>query len=426
MAIFMRAKIFFSLLSFICLVFFLSGCATARLSHRVFRPEKLAAMDAAINQAIASNKCPGGVLWLEHESGGDASSPMGGGAPRPVAYHKAYGHRALVPKREVMTQDTVFDLASLTKVVATTPAVMLLIERGQVKLDAPVQDYIHEFTGGEKDQVTVRELLTHTSGLPPDIETKSDWHGWNTAIQKACAIELQSPPGTAYKYSDINFILLGEIVQRVSQMPLQDFVQREIFGPLKMKDTGFLPLQRGIKLSRIAPTEVVNGRPWRGIVHDPTARKMGGVAGHAGLFSTASDLARYARMMLNLGELDGVRIFQPETVRLMTTNQMPPAVHILHGLGWDIDSPYAGPRGKWFPLGSYGHTGWTGGSLWIDPVSKTFVIFLSNRNHPTEAGSVIALRRTLGTLAAEALADFDFSRSAGGQPATQPSPAGRR
>ncbi len=387
----------------LCLaVFLVAGCATLRVSRPVFRPDKLAAMDAAINTAIAQHKCPGGVLWLERDDSN--ARPLG-------IYRKAYGSRAIVPKREKMTQDTVFDLASLTKVIATTPAIMLLVQRGAVKLDAPVKDYIPEFTGGERNRVTVRELLTHTSGLPPDIETKSDWHGWDAAIHKACTIPLESPPGTVYRYSDINFELLAEIVRRVSDMPLQDFVEREIFGPLKMKDTCFLPLQHGIPLSRIAPTEVVNGKPWRGIVHDPTARKMGGVAGHAGLFSTAHDLARYARMLLNLGELDGVRIFQPKTVRLMTSNQMPPAVHMLHGLGWDIDSPYAGPRGKWFPLGSYGHTGWTGTSLWIDPFSKTFIIFLSNRNHPTEAGNVIALRRELGTLAAEAVAGCDFSRT---------------
>jgi CubicO group peptidase (beta-lactamase class C family) len=395
-----KTKIVFGL----ALALVLAGCATTQVSREVFRPDKLAAMDQAIDTAIANHKCPGGVLWLERD--GEDGKPLG-------IYYKAYGERAIVPKREKMTKDTVFDMASLTKVVATTPAIMLLIQRGDVKLDAPVKDYIPEFTGDGRDKITVRELLTHTSGLPPDIETKTDWHGWDTAIHMACTIPLESPPGTVYRYSDINFELLGEIVQRVSKMPLQDFVQKEIYGPLKMKDTGFLPLQRGIKLSRIAPTEVVNGKPWRGIVHDPTARHMGGVAGHAGLFCTAHDLARYARMMLNLGELDGVRIFKPETVKLMTSMQMPPGFTMLHGLGWDIDSPYAGPRGKWFPLGSYGHTGWTGTSLWIDPYSKTFIIFLSNRNHPTEAGSVIALRRKLGTLAAEAVVGFDFTNVPG-------------
>ena len=375
----------------------LAGCATHRPPANVFRPEKLAAMDAAINQAIANHKCPGGVLWLESNG---------------AAYHKAFGCRALVPAREAMTEDTVFDAASLTKVVATTPCVMLLVERGQLNLEAPVRTYIPEFTGGGRDAITVRELLTHTSGLPEDVETKSDWQGQATAIAKACAMPLQSPPGTAFKYSDINFILLGEIVQRVSRTPLEVFARREIFAPLHMKDTGYLPLQNGrIRRSRIAPTEVVAGQAWRGVVHDPTARKMGGVAGHAGLFTTAADLARYARMLLNQGALDGVRIFQPATVALMTRVQTPPEIAAKRGLGWDIDSPYAGPRGRWFPVGSFGHTGWTGGSLWLDPFSKTFVIFLSNRNHPTEAGSVIALRRQLGTLAAEALVQVDFSKA---------------
>jgi len=343
-------------------------------------------MDAAILAAIANSNCPGGVLWVEHDG---------------VAYHKAYGNRALVPAVEVMTEDTIFDAASLTKVTATTPAMMILIERGQVKLDAAVTNYIPEFGDGEKGLVTVRELMTHTSGMPPDIETKPDWHGEATAIQKACAEKLFAPPGTVFKYSDINFFLLGEIVQRVSGTRLEVFVQKEIYGPLKMTDTGYLP--RKDKISRIAPTEVVDGVPYRGVVHDPTARHMGGVAGHAGLFVSTSDLARYARMLLNQGELDGVRIFKPETVKLMTSVQTPLEITAKRGLGWDINSPYAGPRGNVFPVGSYGHTGWTGGSLWIDPASRTFVIFMSNRNHPTEAGSVIALRHKLGTLAAESV-----------------------
>jgi CubicO group peptidase (beta-lactamase class C family) len=379
-----------------CVIFLLLlglafGCATA--PQTVFRPEKLAAMDAAITNAIANQQCPGGVLWLEHNG---------------TAYHKAFGSRALVPAREPMTEDTIFDAASLTKVIATTPAVLLLIERGQVKLDAPVQTYMPEFTGDGKALVTVRELMTHTSGLPPDIETKTDWHGQAEAIKKACAEKLQTKPGTVFKYSDINFFLLGEIVQRVSRTPLEVFARREIFTPLKMTDTGFLPPTE--KLFRIAPTEVVTGKPWRGIVHDPTARHMGGVAGHAGLFTTAPDLARYARMLLNQGKLDGVRFFKPETVQLMTSVQTPPEISAKRGLGWDIDTAFSGPRGDLFPLGSYGHTGWTGGSLWLDPASETFVIFLSNRNHPTEAGNVISLRHTLGTLAAEAVANGDFSR----------------
>ena len=377
----MRSK-FFIVLAWIFL------CVTPQIFAGVFRAEKLAEMDAAINFAIASNKCPGGVLWLEHDG---------------VAYHKAFGSRAIVPAREAMTEDTIFDAASLTKVVATTPAVMLLVERGQIKLDAAVTNYIPEFAGDGKELITVKELLTHTSGLPPDIETKSDWHGQAEAIKRACAEKLQSKPGTVFKYSDINFFLLGEIVQRMSKTPLEIFVQREIYAPLKMTDTGFLPLHNKKEISRIAPTEVVGEIPFRGIVHDPTARHMGGVAGHAGLFFTASDLARYARMLLNNGELNGVRIFKPETVKLMTSAQTPPEISAKRGLGWDIATSFSGPRGDIFPIGSYGHTGWTGGSLWIVPASQTFVIFLSNRNHPTEAGNVIPLRHKLGTLAAEAI-----------------------
>jgi uncharacterized protein YbbC (DUF1343 family)/CubicO group peptidase (beta-lactamase class C family) len=349
-------------------------------------------MDSAVQQAIAEKRCPGGVLWLES---------------RGASYHKAYGNRAVVPSIEPMTEDTIFDAASLTKVVACTPAVMWLIEHGKIVLDEPVRTYIPEFAGEGRDSVTVRHLLTHTSGLRPDIETRTDWHGQAEAIRKACEERLQSVPGTVFRYSDINFFMLGEIVQRVSKTPLQDFVREKIYAPLGMSDTGYLPAETN--MLRIAPTEVVAGKPWRGVVHDPTARHMGGVAGHAGLFFTASDLAKYARMLLNGGQLDGIRIFKPETVRLMTTVQPPESLTARRGLGWDIDSGYSGPRGRLFPLGSYGHTGWTGTSIWIDPFSQTFLIFLSNRNHPNESGNIGSLRAKLGTLAAEAIGDFNFA-----------------
>jgi uncharacterized protein YbbC (DUF1343 family)/CubicO group peptidase (beta-lactamase class C family) len=364
-----------------------------------FPAEKLQAMDQVVAQAIQDKRFPGGVLWVEHQK---------------AVYHRAYGNRALVPKVEAMTEDTLFDAASLTKVVAGTPAIMLLVERGALRLDDPVRKFIPEFTGGGKEEVTVRQLLTHTSGLRPDIETRSDWTGQATAIRKACEEKLQTAPGTALRYSDINLFLVGEIVQRVAKTPLETFVQKEIYQPLGMIDTGFLPPSS--KLGRVAPTEVVAGIPYRGVVHDPTARKMGGVAGHAGLFTTAADLALYARMLLNQGSLDGVRIFKPETVRLMTSVQTPATISARRGLGWDIDSNYSGPRGSIFPLGSYGHTGWTGTSLWIDPFSKTFVIFLSNRNHPDESGNVGPVRNQLGTLAAEAVRNFDFASVSGALP----------
>jgi uncharacterized protein YbbC (DUF1343 family)/CubicO group peptidase (beta-lactamase class C family) len=357
-----------------------------------FFPEKLAQMDTEIQQNISSNRLPGGVLWFERNG---------------AIYHKAYGQRAVVPRKEQMTEDTIFDAASLTKVLATAPSIMLLIERGKIELDAPLVRYLPEFKSNGKDAITIRNLLTHTSGLPSGLPRDQPWQGYAKGIEIASEQPLTAPVGTIFHYSDINFIILGEVVRRVSGMLLSEFAQREFYTPLKMVDTSFLP--PASKLDRIAPTEKQGDRVLRGVVHDPTSRKMGSVAGHAGVFTTAADLARFARFMLNKGELEGVRILKPETVRLMTSVQSPPAVAARRALGWDIDSPYAGPRGKIFPIGSYGHTGWTGTSIWIDPFSRTFLILLSNRNHPDESGNVIGLRSHLGTIAAEAVRDFNFA-----------------
>jgi uncharacterized protein YbbC (DUF1343 family)/CubicO group peptidase (beta-lactamase class C family) len=356
----------------------------------IFHAAKLKEMDAEVSRTIAAGGCPGAVLWLESEG---------------LYYRKSYGQRALVPTEEPMTTDTIFDAASLTKVVATTPAVLLLMERGQVELDAPVRTYLAEFSGEGREAITVRHLLTHTSGLPAGL-TRAGWTGYSEAIAQACRERPSEPPGISFRYSDVNFILLGEVVHRVSQLPLDQFANRELFQPLRMNDTRFLPPTD--RQARIAPTTQEGDRVMRGEVHDPTARRMGGVAGHAGLFTTAADLARFARMLLNEGQLDRAKVFQPQTVRLMTSVQSPENVPDRRGLGWDIDSPYAGPRGAHFPVGSYGHTGWTGTSLWIDPYSRTFLVLLSNRNHPTEEGSVAALRRRLGTLGAEAVAGFNY------------------
>ena len=336
-----------------------------------FHSDKLREMDAAVRLAIADGRLPGGVLWLERNGS---------------VYQSAYGERTA---NEPNTADTIYDMASLTKVLATAPAVMKLVELGKLELDAPLKRYLPEFVS---DRVTVRSLLTHTSGERPGMPL-AGWSGYEAGIAKALAQPLGEEPNSRIRYSDVNFILLGELVRRVSGDSLDVFCQREIFAPLKMTDSAFRPA----KSDRIAPTTI------RGEVHDPTARQLGGVAGHAGLFSTASDVAKFARMML-----DGGPVLKPETIALMTVVATPAGVEGRRGLGWDIDTPYSGPRGKWFPLGSYGHTGWTGGSLWIDPFSRTFVIFLSNRNHPTEAGNVLPLRMKLGTLAAEAVKDFNF------------------
>jgi uncharacterized protein YbbC (DUF1343 family)/CubicO group peptidase (beta-lactamase class C family) len=356
-------------------------------------------MDAAIQRCIQTNGTPGAVLWLER--GGQS-------------YHKAYGSRSVSPERERMTEDTLFDGASLTKVIATTPAIMLLVERGRIDPEAPLQRYIAEFHGDGKEQITVRQLLTHTSGLRPDLDLTPAWSGYEKAIELACEEKLVSPPGTVFRYSDINFLLLGEIVHRVSGKTLADFVAAELYDPLRMVDTSFLPPTS--KRGRIAPTEEADGEMLRGTVHDPTARRMGGVAGHAGVFTTAADLARFARMMLNQGELDGVRIFRPETVKAMVSVQSPSELAARRGFGWDIDSGYSRPRGKHFPIGSYGHTGFTGTCMWIDPFSGTFWIFLSNRVHPDGKGNVLPLEGELGTLAAEAVLGFDFANVPGALP----------
>ena len=358
---------------------------------RTFDQRKLNAIDVAIHQARGEKRLPGGVLWLERQG---------------VAFHSAYGMASTQPVSTLAQGDTIYDAASLTKVVATTPAVLLLHERGKLKIEDPVRKHLPEFTGQGRESITIRQLLTHTSGLRPDISVNG-WTGHQECIAK-CVLEVpRAAPDERFIYSDINFQLLDEIVRRVSGKRLDVFCTEEIFGPLKMHDTGYNPPVT--KHARIAPTTVTDGKVLRGVVHDPRARKTSGIAGHAGLFTTAPDLARYARMLLQAGKLDGIQLFKAETVQLMTSVQTLPNLPARRGLGWDIDTGYSSPRGHKFPLGSFGHTGFTGPSLWIDPYSETFVVFLCNRVHPTEHGpSVVPLRRTLGTLAAEAVKGFDF------------------
>lgn len=361
--------------------------------------QKLDAIHVAVQKARVEKRLPGGVLWLEREG---------------AVFHRAYGMASVEPVNAVAQPDTIYDAASLTKVVATTPAVLLLHERGELNLDDPVKTYLPEFTGEGREAITLRQLLTHTSGLRPDISV-TGWNGHRECIAKCIAEIPRAKPDERFIYSDINFQLLDEIVRRVSGQRLDVFCAKEIFGPLKMKDTGYNP--PAAKRTRIAPTTVSNGKALQGIVHDPRARKTAGIAGHAGLFTTAPDLARYARMLLQGGQLDGVRLFKPETVQLMTSVQTPPSLSARRGLGWDIDTGYSSPRGHKFPLGSYGHTGFTGPSLWIDPFSKTIIIFLCNRVHPTERGpSIVPLRRVIGTVAAESVKGFDFENVPGALP----------
>ena len=354
-----------------------------------FHPDVIRKIDFTMAQAIHEKKIPGGVLWI----GSDLKS-----------WQKAYGLRAIVPQSETATVRTVYDMASLTKVLATTPAILILVDRGMLALNASVSKYIPDFAGEGRGNVTLHHLLTHTSGLRPGLSLRENWHGSAAAINLACNESLQQLPGKKFTYSDINFILLGEIVRRVSGKPLDEFAKEEIFLPLKMRDTGFNPATSS--RPRIAPTEKVEGQMLRGKVHDPTARRLGGVAGHAGVFGTAADLARFAGMILAEGQLDGVRILSKQSVQLMASVQTPAGMRDRRSLGWDIHTGYSSPRGNLSSNESFGHTGFTGPSLWIDPSTRSFWILLTNRVHPEGRGAVVPLRRALGTLAFEAVSTY--------------------
>jgi len=359
---------------------------------------RLATVDAVIEKAIAEKQVPGAVLLV--------------GRGSEILYRKAYGMRALVPQAEPMTLDTIFDMASLTKVVATTTGVMILVEEGRIRLNDRVATFIPDFGRYGKGDITIRHLLTHVSGLRPDLDLSDDsWRSYGEAIRRACEEVPTSAPGERFVYSDINFFLLAEVVARVSGMPFDRFVQNRVARPLRMKDTMFNPSPS--LRARIAPTEMCTPYGWpcegpnqvmlRGIVHDPTARRMGGVAGHAGLFSTATDLSRFCRMILGGGALGRVRVLSPLTVVKMSTPATPAGVASVRGLGWDLDTSYSSNRGELFPVGSFGHTGFTGTSLWLDPVTKTYVILLSNRVHPDGKGDATPLRARVATIVASAL-----------------------
>lgn len=361
-------------------------------------PQRFAQIDEVVEQAIAARLLPGAVVLI--------------GRGDEILYEKAFGQRAVSPAAESMTVDTIFDLASLTKVVATTTAVMRLVEDGRVRLNDPVAAFVPGFERYGKGGITVRHLLTHVSGLRPDVDLAAPWDGYEAAIDLAREEVPVAVPGERFVYSDINFFLLGHIVRVVSGTMLDDYLRREIFEPLGMNDTMFNPPPR--LQPRIAPTERCErmaawpcqtpaAAPLRGVVHDPTARRMGGVAGHAGLFSTARDLARFARMLVNGGRVDTARVLAPLTVAKAIAPATPPGMSSVRGLGWDIDTSYSANRGELMPIGSFGHTGFTGTSIWIDPKSRLFVIFLSSRLHPDGKGDVTALRGRVATIAAAAM-----------------------
>jgi uncharacterized protein YbbC (DUF1343 family)/CubicO group peptidase (beta-lactamase class C family) len=331
-------------------------------------------VDRVAQEAVEAGEIPGAVIVV--------------GQGERILYRKAFGSRRLVPDREVMTEDTVFDLASLTKVVATASAVMLLWEQGKLSLDAPVGRYVPEFRSHAWDALTTRRLLTHTGGLPAIPPTGAVRHGFPSATWALARLRPESQPGALFRYSDTGFILLGELVRRVSGQPLDRFLSQRLFGPLGMRETTFHP--DASLHSRVAPTEIVNGQPLHGLVHDENARLLGGVAGHAGLFATADDLARFCQMLVDKGRWEGGQVLKASTIRSMW---MPVQLgETIRGLGWDMVSPFSRTMAPFFPIGSVGHTGFTGTALWIDPGTKTYLIVLTNRVHPYGKGSVNPLR----------------------------------
>ena len=356
--------------------------------------KRLAQLDEVIETSIAQEETPGAVVLVARQGR--------------IVYRKSFGHRALIPHQEAMTLDTLFDVASLTKVLATATSILILVEEGKVSLTDRVSQYLPPFAQKGKDPITVVQLLTHYSGLRADLDLDQPWEGYETAIELAFQEKPISPPGEQFIYSDINYIVLAEMVREVSGQTLNEFAAKRIFLPLGMTKTRFLPPPQ--VHDQIAPTDFRDGQLLRGVVHDPTTARMGGVAGHAGVFSTVEDTAIYAQMILNGGLYNGVRILSPLSVLQMTTPQSPVGATDWRGLGFDIRTPFSGPRGDLFPVGSVGHTGFTGTSLWIDPVSEVFVILFTNRVHPDGEGSVISLRKRVASVVAASVMDLPSAK----------------
>ena len=357
-------------------------------------PERLARLDDVIQASLEAEEIPGAVLLVARRGR--------------TIYRKAFGLRSQKPTVEAMTVDSIFDVASLTKVMATSTSIMILVEEGKIALNEPVSDFIPRFARRGKEKVTLLHLLTHHSGLRPDLDLVPKWTGHDRAIDLACRERLVSDPGEKFVYSDINYLLLGEVVQRVSGMGLDQFAASRIFKPLGMTDTGFLPTPDA--KYRLVPTILRDGEMLRGQVHDPTASRMGGVAGNAGVFSTVDDTAVWAQMLLNGGDYGGVRVLSPLGALKMSTPQEDRSSPDWRGAGFDIETRFSTVRGDLFPTGSYGHTGYTGTSVWMDPYTETIVILFTSRLHPDGKGDVVSLRSKVASVVAASLVDVRIPR----------------
>ncbi len=364
------------------------GLASGNLRH----------LDTIVEEALARKDFPGAVLLV--------------GRKGKVVYRKAFGHSQLVPQRRPMEESMIFDLASLTKPVATATSIMILVEQGRLSLDEKVRDYVPEFSpyideaSKPADDARIWHLLTHTSGLPPytdalEVEKKYGRPcSLDNLVSYIAQLHKAGPPGASFAYSCLGYITLAYILKEITGQDIAAFSEEHIFKPLDMKHTFFVAPDK--YRASCVPTEVVEGKPLVGVVHDPLARLQGGVSGNAGLFSTADDLATFAMMMLNRGEHKGRRILGPLTVERMTS-VWPKANFAGRGLGWDIDSSYSTTGGDLFGPRSYGHTGYTGISIWIDPDTETFVIFLTNRVHPVDKGSIVDMRSRVANVVAASI-----------------------
>jgi uncharacterized protein YbbC (DUF1343 family) len=342
-------------------------------------------IDDAIQEALQQKRMPGCVVCI--------------GRQGKIAFLRAYGNKQVEPDEIPMTTDTVFDLASLTKPIATATSIMLLVERGKLRISDNVASHLPEFGQNEKEDITVHQLLTHQSGLIADNPLSDYLDGPEKSWERIFALGVTSEPGTRFVYSDVNFLVLGELVRRISGKDVHEFSQENIFRPLSMHQTGFVP---GDELrNRAAPTERRSDKWMQGEVHDPRAYHLGGIAGHAGLFSTAEDLAVYATMMAGRGRLGDTRILGDLTWREMTREHE--VSRGIRGLGWDKKTGYSSNRGELLSSAAFGHGGFTGTAIWIDPELDLFVIFLSNRVHPDGKGLVNPLAGRIGTIAAAAI-----------------------
>jgi uncharacterized protein YbbC (DUF1343 family) len=382
--------------------FLLTAAAAVMVSTTItgaaLLPDPLAAIPAAVEESIRAGETPGAVIVIGHQG--------------QLILRQAFGHRQMAPPRP-MEAEAVFDIASLTKVVATTTAVLQLVERGRLQLDAPAARYWPEFKGHGKAHISVRHLLTHYSGLRSGLPSKPGWSGYDGALKKIAEVAPVQPIDSRFIYSDLNFIVLGELVRRVSGEPLERYSRRHVFEPLGMKDTCFNPPPT--IHSRLAPT--MEGS--HGVVHDPNSRRMGGISGAAGLFSTADDLARFAQALLDGGRHSESRILSTRTIAEMVQPQSPAGRLPARGLGWAISS-LSGNWSEMLPAGSFGHKGFTGTLLWIDPETQTFLIILSNRVYPDGEARKETLRDKVFALVVQATGRPDPSKPKDALPPTAP------